>query len=256
MGSIHALHQTNLPRNLPRASCGEACPRQANCLLTGLCAETRASLERLIGRPKILHRGERLFGAGTEGDCLYLVNSGSFKALVDSDSGDEQITGFHFTNDLLGFDALESGCHTHTVEALETASVCRVPFEALQQIARSDLQLQRLVMKKISRQLGDEHRTIFMLGKMSAEQRLAQFFLRLSQVMRESGRLSDQINLSMPRHDIANYLGLALETVSRLLHRFQSSGLLKVAHRNVQLLNLSGLQHIVSQGDGPLAQAH
>jgi CRP/FNR family transcriptional regulator, anaerobic regulatory protein len=256
MGSIHALHQTNTPRIMPRASCAEACPRRTNCLLSGLTEETRSHLERLIGRPKILRRGDRLFSAGIEGNCLYLINSGSFKARVDSDGGEEQITGFHFSNDLLGFDALESGRHTHTLEALETASVCRVPFEALQQLARGDLQLQRLVMRKISRQLGDEHRTIFMLGKMNAEQRLAQFFLRLSQVMRESGCLADQLTLSMPRHDIANYLGLALETVSRLLHRFQNSGLLDVAHRNVRLLNLEALQQIVNHGDARLARVN
>lgn len=255
MGSIHALHQTNKTPGIARA-CGESCPKYTGCLLVGVCAETRTRLEQLIGRPKVLHRGERLFSAGAAGGSLYLINAGSFKAHVDSGSGEEQITGFHFTNDLLGFDALESGHHTHTVEALETSSVCRVSFENLQQLARGDLQLQLLLMKKISRQLGDEHKTIFMLGRMSAEQRLAQFFLRLSQVMQESGRVADQLDLSMPRHDIANYLGLALETVSRLLHRFQNSGLLKVAHRNVRLLDFSGLQHIVQQGDGRLAQAH
>lgn len=256
MGSIHALHQTNNTRGVARASCGDACPRYANCLLSGACVETRKRLEQLIGRPKILHRGERLFSAGADGDCLYLINSGSFKAHVDSDGGEEQITGFHFTNDLLGFDALENGRHTHSVEALETASVCRIPFSALQQLAGSDLQLHRAILNKVSRQLGNEHNTIFMLGRMSAEQRLAQFFLKLSQVMQESGCLADQINLSMPRHDIANYLGLALETVSRLLHRFQNSGLLKVAHRNVRLLNMAGLRHIVRQGDARLARAH
>ncbi|HEX5056833.1 MAG TPA: helix-turn-helix domain-containing protein [Gammaproteobacteria bacterium] len=249
MGSIHALHHATQARDSDAS-------RHAIGLLSGLSAETRKRLEQLIGRPRILHRGERLFSAGSEGDSLYLINSGSFKAHVDSDAGEEQITGFHFTSDLIGFDALETGRHTHTLEALETAGVYRIPFETLQQIARGDSDLQRLLMKKISRQLGDEHRTIFMLGRMNAEQRLAQFFIRLSQVMQESGRMADELNLSMPRHDIANYLGLALETVSRLLHRFQSSGLLKVAHRNVQLLNLDGLQHIVRKGDARLAQAH
>jgi CRP/FNR family transcriptional regulator len=256
MGSIHALHQTNAARSVARAACGEACPRYANCLLSGLCAETRQRLEQLIGRPKILHRGERLFSAGAAGDSLYLINSGSFKAHVDSDGGDEQITGFHFTSDLLGFDALESGRHSHTVEALETASVCRVPYAALQQIADSDLQLHRAILNRLSRQLGNEHQTIFMLGRMSAEQRLAQFLLGLSHVMQASGCLADRISLSMPRHDIANYLGLALETVSRLLHRFQNSGLLQVAHRDVRLLNMDGLRHIVQRNDAPLARAH
>lgn len=256
MGSIHALHQTEKTRSVARTACGDTCLRYASCLLSGLGADTRTQLERLIGRPKILQRGQRLFTTGATGDCLYLINSGSFKAHLDSDSGEEQITGFHFTNDLLGFDALENGRHTYTVEALETASVCRVSFEALQQLASCDLQLHQLLLKKMSRQLGNEQMTIFMLGRMSAEQRLAQFFLKLSAVMQEGGCVANQINLSMPRHDIANYLGLALETVSRLLNRFQGSGLLKVMHRDVQLLDVAGLQNIVQQGAERLARAH
>ncbi|HEY3487712.1 MAG TPA: helix-turn-helix domain-containing protein [Gammaproteobacteria bacterium] len=256
MGSIYTLHQTGPAQRAAQISCNTACPRHAYCLLSGVGIETRRQLERLIGRPKILQRGQRLFTAGKTGDDLYLINSGSFKAYVDSDSGEEQITGFHFASDLLGFDAMESGKHTYTVEVLETASVCCIPFADLQYLARNDLQLNRLLLKKMCRQLGDERRTIFMLGRMSAEQRLAHFFLKLSAVMQECGCVADQINLSMPRHDIANYLGLALETVSRLLHRFQNSGLLQVAHRDVQLLNVAGLQQIVRQGEERLARAH
>ncbi len=256
MGSIHALHQTGTVRNAARTACNTACPRHADCLLSCVGTETRVQLERLIGRPKILQRGQRLFAAGGSGDSLYLINSGSFKASVDSDSGEEQITGFHFAGDLLGFDALEGGKYTHTVEALETASICRIPLDTLQHMAHDDLRLHRLLLQKMSHQLGNERLTIFMLGRMSAEQRLAQFFLKLSAVMRECGCVADQLNLTMPRQDIANHLGLALETVSRLLNRFQSSGLLKVAHRYVQLLDVAGLQHIVRLGEAGLAQAH
>jgi CRP/FNR family transcriptional regulator len=255
MEAVHTLHQTGKSRNIAWAG-GDTAARSANSLLSEVSMHTRTQLEQVIGRPRILQRGQRLFTAGGTGDSLYLINSGSFKAHVESDNGEEQITGFPFADDLLGFDALESGRHTHTVEALETASVCRVSFAALQQLTAGDLQLHRVVMKKMCRQLGDERMTIFMLGRMSAEQKLAQFFLKLSAVMQESGCVADRINLSMPRNDIANYLGLALETVSRLLNRFQSSGLLKVAHRDVQLLSVAGLQHIVRQGNERLALAH
>jgi CRP/FNR family transcriptional regulator len=256
MGSIHALHQTVKPQGITRPLNGGAGPRHAGGLLAGLGADTRARLEQLIGRPKILQRGQRLFTAGGNGDCLYLINSGSFKAHLDSDSGEEQITGFHFANELLGFDALENGKHSYTVEALETSSICRVPFTALQELSSGDPQLQRLLLTMMSRQIGNEQSTIFMLGRMSAEQRLAQFLLKLSQVRQESGCIHDQISLSMQRNDIANYLGLALETISRLLQRFQNSGLLKVAHRDVRLLDIAGLKNIVAHGQNQLARAH
>src|SRR5688572_21620831 len=101
MEAIHALHQSNKPRNIAWTG-GDTAARYANSLLSGVSAYTRMQLEQVIGRPRILQRGQRLFTAGGTGDSLYLINSGSFKAHVDSDSGEEQITGFHFANDLLG----------------------------------------------------------------------------------------------------------------------------------------------------------
>jgi CRP/FNR family transcriptional regulator len=256
MGTIQQLYQTGNPVTYAAFPGVESRAHRTGSLLGMLSAESRAWLEQHIGRPKILQRKQRLFMSGQNSEGLYLINSGSLKACIESDSGEEQITGFHFANDVLGLDGLENGLHTYTVEALETVSVSRISFSVLEQLIGRDPQLHQLLLKKISQQIGNEHMTIFMLGRMNAEQRLAQFFLKLSSVMRDSGCVADQITLSMPRNDIANYLGLALETVSRLLTRFQNSGLLKVAHRQVQLLDAAGLQHIVKQSDQRLAQVH
>lgn len=258
MGPIQQLYQTGNPAPLTRITRGDSCIR-AGSLLSMLSPESRARLEQHIGRPKILQRKQRLFMSGEACDSLYMVNSGSLKAYVNSDSGEEQITGFHFPNDILGLDGLEKGQHTYSVEALETTSIFRISFSALEELVSRDPQLHHQLLKKISQQIANEHMTIFMLGRMNAEQRLAQFFLKLSSIMQDSGCVADQINLSMPRNDIANYLGLALETVSRLLTRFQNSGLLKVAHRQVQLLDTAGLKHIIKHGDeraSRLAQVH
>lgn len=255
MGTIQPLYQT-CSSTVARISGEEPFVRHPGSLLGMLSADSRARLEQHIGRPRILQRKQRLFMSGQLCDGLYLINSGSLKAYVESDSGEEQIIGFHFANDVLGLDGMENGQHTYSVEALETTSVSRISFHFLQELIVRDPQLYHHLLKKISRQIGNEHMTIFMLGRMNAEQRLAQFFLKLSAIMRDNGRVADQLNLSMPRNDIANYLGLALETVSRLLTRFQNAGLLKVTHRHVQLLDKAGLQHIVKQEDHRLAQVH
>lgn len=222
--------------------------REVESLWAGLSQETRALLERLAHRPRILHCGQKLFIAGDISNSLYLINSGSFKAYIDLINGEEQITGFHFANDVLGFDGLEDEQHTYTVESLETSSVCRLPFRTLEVLSRADHRLYRGLMKKFSRQINHKHMTILMLGRMNAEQKLAHFFLRMRSLMEECGRISDRINLSMSRHDIANYLGLAPETVCRLLNRFQNLGLLKVDNRQVQLLDTEGLHCALRQG--------
>ncbi len=242
MEFMQASYQTVRP--MPPYA-GNSSFRGGECLLARLRPETRTSLEQLTGRTRTLQRGQRLFIAGETSDSLYLINSGSFKAYINSGDGEEQITDFHFTNDILGFDGLENRPHTHAVQALETSSIRRIPFAALQELGPRDPQLYPQLFRQASRQLNSEQLTIFMLGRMNAEQRLAQFFIRLSSVMQECGRVADRITLSMTRIDIANYLGLALETVCRLLNRFQSAGLLEVKNREIKLLDSARLNNIL-----------
>jgi CRP/FNR family transcriptional regulator len=249
MGPAQKALQTGKPQTPSHNVCNSFCARRTHCLLAKVNPETCLRLEQDIGHARVLQRGQRLFTCGETCSSLYLISSGSFKAYVDSNSGEQQITGFHFNNDVLGFDGLENGRHTYSAEALETASVCRISLVTLHELIGRDPQLHQQLLKKASRQINNEHMTIFMLGRMSAEQRLAQFFLTLSAVMQESGCAADRINLSMARNDIANYLGLAVETVSRLLKRFQSAGLLKVLQRKIELRDSAGLREIAHRDD-------
>ncbi len=176
---------------------------------------------------------------------FYVVHSGSVKTYVETASGEQQITGFHFPGALLGMDSIESEQHTYSVEALETSSICELKLPEFKQLTKTYPVLQQQLCKLMSHEIIHEQSMMLLLGKMSAERRLAYFLMDMSLSMQAHGLSANDFRLSMTRHDIANYLGLAIETVSRLLSYFQSMDMLDVARRNITILDRNILQSLI-----------
>jgi CRP/FNR family transcriptional regulator len=152
------------------------------------------------------------------------------KTCVPTADGHEQILGFHLPGELVGLDALENENHVCGAVALETVHVCELPLAQLETMCH------RL----------PGHAMLLLLGKRSAQERLATFLLSLAVRFRQRGFSEKEFGLSMPRDDIANYLGLARETVSRLLSRFQTDGLLSVQRRRVRIHDMDRLQTLTT----------
>jgi len=197
-----------------------------------------------VAKRRLLNKGQRLFSQGDRFRSLFVIRSGSMKAFLAHPNGDEQITGFHFAGDMLSPDGLEEGMHSYCVEALETTSVCQYPLEAFERAAQKIPALELRLLKTISRELSREKRCMMILGRMRAEQRLATFILDTAGQMARRGQSETDLLFSMTRTDIANYLGLAVETASRLLSRFAAAHLIRVHHRRLSVLDLAGLQQL------------
>lgn len=226
--------------------CEHCCTRKS-CPLGRLEIEQPGLLNRVVRHPKPLRKGDRLFMQGDDFYSLYLVRSGSFKSCITDPSGDCQITGFHFPGDILGLDGIESGRHLYEVKALETASICTFPFHLVETIAdRNRGSFCRQLMRAVSGVAYRESHLLMVLGRMHAEQRLASFLLEISRQMADRGKSALEFNLSMARYDIASYLGLAVETVSRLFRRFQEDGLVEADRHRVRILNMERLREIVA----------
>jgi CRP/FNR family transcriptional regulator len=166
------------------------------------------------------------------------------KAYVESEDGDNQITGFYLPGDVIGIHGIERKRHTDTVEALETSSVCEIRFNNPDDIFRSFGALQKELLGFIFKEMHHDQEMMLVLGKMSADRRMAYFLLDISKRMQDHGLSNSRINLTMTRHDIANYLGLAVETVSRMLTRLQKSKVIHVERRSVTILDRTQLQKI------------
>ncbi len=211
------------------------------CLPAGLEQGDLEKLDQVVERRRMIHRGEKVYHTGDALKSLYAIRSGSFKSTILTESGDEQVVGFHLPGELVGFDAISEKVHQTSIEALDTSSICELPFENLTELALDlpslNMRLFRIMSKEISRETG----ILQLLGSKNAAGRMASFLLNLSERLGERKLSESEFNMVMSRHDIANFLGLAVETVSRSLTSFQDSGVLKVNGKFIEILDFDAL---------------
>ncbi len=170
-----------------------------------------------------------------------MVKAGSMKACLAAQPGVEQVVSFHFPGDVLDIGAVGTAVHGYSAIALERSSICLLSDADSVRSALRTPDTLRWYLQLASAELVRAHQTSWLLNRMKAQTRLGRFLLELSRGFGERGYSATEFNLSMSRHDIGNYLGLTVETVSRVLSRFQQNGLLKVDHRQLTLLNISAL---------------
>jgi CRP/FNR family transcriptional regulator len=229
-----------------KAVCSD-CSLRGLCLPLGLGAEDMRTLEGNVKSHRKLSKGDFLYRAGDPFHALYAIRSGSTKTCEIAADGSVQITGFHLPGELLGIDAISSEQHPCDVIALETTDICELPFGKLEMLARELPGLQHQLFRLMSREIMEEETQLLMLGRMKAEERLATFLLSISKRYQRLGYSPTDLRLPMSRQDLGDYLGLALETVSRLFSRFQEDKLITVQGRSVKLLNILRLKDVTEQ---------
>ena len=153
--------------------------------------------------------------------------------------------GLHLPGELVGLDALDNGYHFCTAIALESTTLCQLPYSSLQQTLEGHSTLNAQIHRLIGEGIRQANEMLLLLGKRSAEERLANFLLNLSSRCVRRGFSPLEFSLSMSRHDIANFLGLALGTVSRLLGELQEKRVLIVEKRWVRVLDMEYLFSVV-----------
>ncbi len=236
----------SLNQNQHKVACQD-CSLYQLCLPTGINDAELKMLDDIIRRRPPLKRGEHLFRVGNTFQAIYAVRSGSIKTYVPTEDGKEQVTGFHLPGELLGLDAINTGHHPCAAKALETTSLCEIPYESLGELSQRLPNLQQQLLKIMSKELLHDQSLLMLLGKKNAEQRLAAMLVSMSSRYQQRGFSPTQFNLSMSRNDIGNYLGLAVETISRLFSRFQEEGLLDADRRRIVILNLDALKQLAGE---------
>jgi CRP/FNR family transcriptional regulator len=223
------------------------------CCLKGVCLPCelgRSDIERfdeITAAKRKVARGASVYLSGDRFQSLYAVRSGAFKTVGVSRHGDEKVTGFHLPGELLGLEAISSGTHNYNAVALEDSEVCIIPFAQLEKLANSIPALQHQLLRLVSSDISRDQGLMLLLGSMTAEQRLAAFLLSLSRRHQRLGYSASCFVLRMTREEIGNYLGLTLETVSRLLSRFQREGLVAVHQRDIEIRKADSLREMVGQ---------
>jgi len=218
-----------------------------NCSISELCLpftlneKELDTLDNIIDRKRPIHKGEQIFQDGDKMQALYAIRSGTFKTFTVNEQGEEQITGFHLAGDLLGFDAIADSEHPSFAKALETSMVCEIPYNTLDSLSNSMPKLKKQILRMMSSEIRSDQEMLTLLNRKNAEQRLATFISTLSTRYHARGLSSREFRLSMTRSDIGNYIGLTVETISRLLNRFQKNGLIAVEGKLITILNIEEL---------------
>ncbi|MEX6502752.1 fumarate/nitrate reduction transcriptional regulator Fnr [Pseudomonas zhanjiangensis] len=213
------------------------CSLASLCLPLSLNMEDMDALDQIVKRGRPLKKGEFLFRQGDAFDSVFAVRSGALKTFSLSDAGEEQITGFHLPSELVGLSGMDTEAYPVSAQALETTSVCEIPFERLDELSVQLPQLRRQLMRVMSREIRDDQQMMMLLSKKTADERIATFLVNLSARFRARGFSANQFRLAMSRNEIGNYLGLAVETVSRVFTRFQQNQLLEAEGKSVHILD-------------------
>jgi len=229
------------------------CSLGALCLPMALAPADVDRLEDIVKHTRPLHRGDLLFRGGDRFRSLYVVKTGSLKSFAANADGGEQVLGFHLPGEIIGLDAIDRLSHAYCAKVLETSAICEIPFRRLEELTATIPGLQHQLYRLLSKEIGHDTDMLVLLGKKSAEERLAAFLLNLSKRLERRGLSATDFHLSMSRHEIGNYLGLAVETVSRLFTRFQDDGLLVVDRKHIELIDMDALATL-ADGMGPTRQ--
>lgn len=241
---VHSESAKSCPHDY-QVSCGN-CRLSSICLPLALESDDIQQLDDIIQRSKPLQKGQHLYREGDEFQSVYAVRSGALKAYRTTDDGREQVTGFYFPGEILGMDGISKNAHASSARTLETSSVCEIPFSSLSRLSALMPNLQRHFFQLMSREITEDQVLITLLSKNSADERVAALLLSISSRNARRKLSATHFRLPMSRVDIGNYLGLTVETVSRVLSRMHKLDILRVDNKEIEILDIAGMRDIAN----------
>ncbi len=215
------------------------CPTRKQCLARGLPRAAMDSLSEALGKPRLLSRGEYLYRCGDTTDRLYIVRSGAFKSFTVTASGEEHVTGLHFAGEIIGLLGFTTGVHQDTTIALDAVSVCRVRVETLPSLW--SIGCGNAFLQLVGERESGATSQRMLLSQPRADARVAAFALQLSKKQVSRGGDASDLYLPVSKTDLANHLGMTLESLSRSIGRLRKAELLDVQRNRAVILRAAQL---------------
>ncbi|ARP93034.1 helix-turn-helix domain-containing protein [Bordetella genomosp. 13] len=238
-----AASTTAIPRTADHVSCSNCALRDV-CMPDDLTPADYQRVDALICASRKVSRGDTLYRRGDAFRNLYAIKAGAFKTVITLRDGREQVTGFQIAGEPLGLEGIHAGEHTADAVALEDGVVCIIPYGRLERLCGEVRAMQRHLHRVMSGEIVQASQLMALLGSMRAEERVSAFLLNLSQRLRARRHADTEFKLRMSREEIGSYLGMKLETVSRMLSRFQEDRLIDVRGKLIRILDAGRLQRI------------
>lgn len=232
-----------------------ACPHDraiscANCLLGSICLpialaeDDVVKLEQIVHQGRPLQKNEHLYRQSDKFRSVYAVRAGAVKTYSTSSAGDEQVTGFYLPGEIIGIDGISNNQYTASAIALDTSAVCEIPFDQFEQLSQQLPSLQHHFFQIMSKGISDDQKLLTLIKKNSADERVASLLLSLSARYKRRNLSADCFILPMTRADIGNFLGLTIETISRVFSRLKKAQILETEGKQVRVLDLNKLYQV------------
>ncbi len=219
-----------------------ACSLRHLCIPNGLSASELDELEKSIDKTLKISKKHEVYKSNDEINGIYAVKSGAIKTSIINSEGQEQILEFHLPGDLLGFDAFATNIHSCDAIALEDSLLCKLPMDVFENLCDKLPGLRRVMMQQIGKEISHSQHLLLSLGQLPTEERLASYLLQLAEHFHSRGFSKSEFILPMSRQDLSNYLGMAVETLSRIISRMGNDKLIKIEQRKVIITDLNKLE--------------
>lgn len=210
------------------------------CLPMGLSEAELQQLEKIVNQRQRFVHGETLKQFADDFHNFYAIRSGAVKSVTMSATGDEYIFGFYLSGEIVGFEALPTKKYPYSIVALTDTILCEIPFTAVMEMANTHTTLQHQLLTLASQSLTYKN----CIHLTTAQQKVVAFLLNISERLNKTHTIKHALELPMSRQDIGNHLGLAMETISRVLNQLQVRGMITLQHRTLELIKLSALKAI------------
>ena len=217
------------------------CAFSGACVAVGYGKRELAELHCLVEHVGPYREGEYIFRTGDAFRAIFAVRAGTVKTCQIDEDGREHVLGFYLPGEVIGLNAIYPDHFPCDAVALEASQFCRFSFPAMSALAARMPAVQQHLFRLISKELGTAS---LLAGDHSADERMAAFLVDLGERYAARGFSGTHFQLSMSRGDIANYLRLASETVSRVLSRFRSQGMIDVDGRTLELRDVARLRKL------------
>lgn len=223
-----------------------------NCNLSDLCIPRGLSqkdverISNIVTRRKILHKGDYLYRQGDKFRGILAIKAGTAKLVSLDLDGNEFLTGYYLPGELLGFDGLADERHACSALALETLTYCEIPAEQIDSLCLEVPNLMRELFRHVGQALTAET-SHHLLSQRGAEERVVGFLLDLSDRLSRRGLSGTEIKLTLSRLEIGKYLGLTLESVSRILKNFEGMGFVTVNAKSIHIIDKDKLRNVLTK---------
>ncbi len=238
------MHQKTNNSLLQKSISCDSCSLKKVCLPNGLSTKEIDQLEIFVDKTVKIKKKDALYKASDNIGGIFAIKSGAIKTSISNADGQEQVLEFHLPGDMVGFDAFNSGVHSCDAIALEDTLLCKIEMDDFHDLCDRLPGLRKEMMHQLGKEIAHNQSLLLSLGQQQTDERLATFLLEMSAHFQSRGFSGKEFCIPMPRQDLSNYLGMAVETLSRIISRMTEDKIVKIDRRMVIITDLAKLEKL------------